>query len=114
MDLNFYEGVSQSVTTTVLTTEKGLTKSLSYCLEGLENLQLLREDVCIDEYLIFPKGDIFGVDTKTLLILPKNEQSCDHMYGELYVYTSCTDRCSSSCPIRNIPRYEVCPNQFPN
>ena len=35
------------------------------------------------------------------------------MYGEQYLYTSCTGRCvENSCPLRNIPRYEVCPDQF--
>ena len=105
---------SQSVTKSVRTTEKGLTKHLSYCLKGLESIPLLIADICINQHFIVPEGNIFGVDTKTLLIFPHGKQYCDHMYGELYVYTSCTDRCSSACPIRNIPRYEVCPNQFPN
>ena len=103
---------SQSSETSVQTSKMGLTKRLSFCLEGLSNLELLIGS-CTTQEFIFPDEEIFGVDTKTSLILPSGEQSCDNMYGELYLYTSCTGRCNnSSCPLRNIPRYEVCPDQF--
>ena len=105
---------SQSVTTSVLTTNKGLTKHFSYCLKGLNNLQRLIS-ACVEEKYIFPDENIFGVDTKTSLILPDKKQSCDNMFGEMYLYTSCTIRCINAvCPLRTIPRYEVCPNQLPN
>ena len=105
---------SQSVTTSILTTNKGLTKQLSYCLKGLKNLQQLLS-VCEKEEHIFPDEDIFGVDTKTSLILPNVTTACDNMYGEMYLYTSCTSRCINAvCPLKTIPRYEVCPNQFPD
>ena len=104
---------SYSVTTSVLTTSKGLVKKLSFCIEGLESLQKLKESCTVEEF-IFPDGDIFGA-TKTSLILPEGNKSCDNMFGEQYVYTSCTNRCiSASCPLKNIPRYEVCPHQFRN
>ena len=51
----------------------------------------------------------------TSVILPSRKQSCDYMYGEQYLYTSCTGHClEATCPLRNIPRYEVCPDQFPD
>ena len=103
---------SQSLETSVPTSNKGLTKQLSFCLEGLSNLELLIGS-CKTQKFIFPDEEIFGVNTKTSLILPSGEQSCDSMYGELYLYTSCTGGCkNSSCPLRNVPRYEVCPDQF--
>ena len=105
---------SQSVTTSVLTTNKGLTKHFSYCLNGLNNLQQFIS-VCVKERYIYPDEEIFGVDTKTSLILPKVTTTCDNMFGEMYLYTSCTGRCVNAvCPLRTIPRYEVCPNQLPN
>ena len=105
---------SQSVTTSVLTENKGLAKRLSYCLDGLDNLQILLT-ACANDQFIFPDEDIFGVDTKTSLTLPNKKQSCDNMYGEMYLYTSCTGRCADAvCPLRTIPRYEVCPNQLPD
>ena len=104
----------QSLSTFVLTTDKGFTKKLSYCLPGLNNLELLIQR-CITKKHIFPDADIFGVDKKTRVILPQKEQICDHMYGEQYLYTSCTGHCINAiCPLRTIPRYEVCPGQYPD
>ena len=101
---------SHSVTTSVLTTYKGLVKRLSFCQRGLESIERLRSN-CTSEQFIYP-DEVFG-GIKTSIILPENSESCDNMYGEQYLYTSCTGRCIRSvCPLRNIPRYEVCPNQF--
>ena len=100
----------QSLTRIVPTTNKGLTKTLSFCLEGLGNLESLLS-ACVKTQFIYPNGDIFGV-AATSVILPNNTQSCDYMYGEQYLYTSCTDHCfASSCPLINIPRYEVRPKR---
>ena len=103
----------QSLAISVPTTDKGLTKTLSHCLPGLTNLELLA-DRCVTKQQIFPENIIFGL-SKTSVILPNKTQICDHMYGEQYLYTSCTGRCTSAtCPLRNIPRYEVCPDQYPD
>ena len=104
---------SQSLSTTVSTTNKGLTKTLSFCRKGLTTLELFTE-ACVTEQFIYPNGDIFGGQT-TSVIIPNSKQSCEYMYGEQYLYTSCTDHCfEASCPLRNIPRYEVCPDQIPD
>ena len=97
------------------TTNKGLTKRLSYCHKGLKSFKELLKDDCVEEHHIYPDHNYLnGVDTKTSVFIPRSKQSCDHLYGENYVYTSCTGRCiSASRPLRNIPRYEVCPKQFP-
>ena len=105
-------GHSKTLTTTVATSDKGRTKRLAFCFKGLNSLQLLIS-ACLNEKFIYPHGDVFGVDTKTSVMIPNDKQSCDHIYGEQYLYTSCTGRCmEASCPLRNIPRYEYCPNQF--
>ena len=102
---------SFSVTTSVLTTNGALVKSISFCIKGMESLEKLKMSCSYEEF-IYPDGEIFGA-TKTSLVLPKNKQSCENMYGELYVYTSCANRCARAiCPLRNIPRYEVCPHQL--
>ena len=104
---------SRSLTTTVSTSNKGKTKTLSYCRKGLESLNLFI-DACVHERFIFPNGDIFGVEP-TSVILPQDKKTCDYMYGEQYLYTSCTGRClKAPCPLKNIPRYEVCPDQHPD
>ena len=104
---------SQSLTTTVSTTNKGLLKTMSFCRKGLATLELFL-GACVTEQFIYPSEDIFGGQT-TSVIIPNSKQSYDYMYGEQYLYTSCTGHCfKASCPLRNIPRYEVCPNQFPD
>ena len=102
---------SHSVSTTVSTTNKGLVKTLSFCLRGLGSMERFRSN-CTNKQFIYPHEGIFG-GIKTSVILPENSESCDYMYGEQYLYTSCTGRCISAvCPLRTIPRYEACPNQF--
>ena len=103
----------QSIKTTITTSNMGKSKTMSFCRKGLESLEFLI-GACVIERFIFPNGDIFGVDM-TSVILPYRKQSCDYMYGEQYLYTSCTGHClEATCPLRNIPRYEVCPDQFPD
>ena len=106
---------SQSlITTTVSSTDKGLTKQLAFCYRGLHSLETSISP-CINKQFIYPEGDIFGLESHTSVILPITKQSCDYMYGEQYLYTSCIGQCKkASCPLRNIPRYEVCPNQLPD
>ena len=104
---------SQSLITKVSTTNKGLTKTLSFCGKGLSSLAFFIS-ACVNERFSYPDGDVFGAEAASV-ILPQSKQSCDYMYGEQYLYTSCTGRCiDTSCPLRNIPRYEVCPDQFPD
>ena len=103
---------SKTLFTTAMTTNNGLQKHFSYCLRGIKESQNF-VDTCQTTKFIFPDHQYFGVETRTTLILPREKQDCDSMYGELYVYTSCTNKCiDSPCPLKNIPRYEVCPTQY--
>ena len=87
---------------------------MSYCRPGLVGLEFFIS-ACISEEFIYPDGEIFGVHSRTSVIIPRSKQSCDHMYGEQYLYTSCTGHCFKAlCPLTNIPKYEVCPDQFPD
>ena len=95
----------------------GLDKYLSYCLKGLTIYRNITTDLrCITHHsFIFPNHRFFGVENKTAVTLPATPQNCDHMFGEMYVYTSCTNKCiKSSCPLKTIPKYEMCPVQYPN
>ena len=105
---------SKALFSSAMTTNQGLKKHISYCIRGIEDT-LHFNGTCKTTSFIFPDHDFFGVETRTTLILPKEKQNCDFMYGEQYVYTSCESQCSSSpCPLKNIPRYEVCPGQYRN
>ena len=105
---------SARISTTVLTTDRGLSKHLAFCIKGLKIIGHFKDCSTFPSF-IFPNHNFFGVTERTSVIIPTELQSCDHMFGELYVYTSCTSSCiSSPCPLKNIPRYEVCPEQYPN
>ena len=108
---------SPSLFTVPLTTDKGLSKHFSFCMKGLKETQNFMKNCTTMHSFFFPDGDVFGV-SKTNLTLPANLQDCDHMFGEMYIYTSCTNKCiNSSCPLdsqKNLPRYEVCPGQYPD
>ena len=110
---NSYEALS----TNVLTTDNGLKKNIAFCKKGLRSIQKFDDMNCStldSDPFIYPNMDVFGLP-KTKVTLPSEPKTCDHMFGEMYVYTSCLNRCiNSSCPIKSIPRYEVCPDQYPD
>ena len=109
-----YSRNSMETTRPLPTAHKGLTKRISYCLKGLKQVEIQRGS-CTSQQFIFPDHEYFGVDTKTTLHLPLMKEDCANIFGEQYLYTSCADKCSSSpCPLREIPRYEVCPAQYPD
>ena len=106
---------SSEVQNFVASSNVGRSKKLSYCLRGLEDIERLANQSCYTTEFFFPAHEYFGVDPTILVTLPKAKRNCDHMFGEQYVYTSCNNKCvDSSCPLKNIPRHEVCPGQFPN
>ena len=78
---------SETLFKNVFTTNKGLTKHMSYCMKGIKGSQNFN-GACHKLTFIFPDHNYFGVNTKTTLILPKRKQNCDNMYGEQYVLTS--------------------------
>ncbi|KAL5267865.1 hypothetical protein ACHWQZ_G004793 [Mnemiopsis leidyi] len=98
---------------TVLSSDKGLTKRIAFCLKGLVSLEFLHGE-CDKEHFIFPNDTFFGINNTTQVILPNETTNCDSMFGEQYVFTSCLNKCENSlCPLRNVPRYEVCMDQYP-
>ena len=103
---------SKTVSKKVASYSQGLLKRLSYCLPGVENLLKLAHS-CSLEYFIFP-DDVYGL-IKPQIILPNAITNCDDMFGEQYLYSSCTGRCTNSpCPLTEIPLYNSCPEYFPN
>ena len=102
------------ISTTVHTTDKGLKKHHSYCIKGIEESEHFVTNCTTFHSFTVQNQEVFGMNTTTIT-LPRELRDCDHMYGEMYVYTSCTNKCiNSSCPLKNVPRYEVCPDQFPD
>ena len=91
------------------------TVSMFYCFNGLSNVVKLHNEICTDRPFRFPDHQIYGAhDLMKVYVLPSLPQSCDHMFGENYLYTSCTHGCKDSeCPLKKIPAYDSCPTQFP-
>ena len=103
---------STKLYTRVNSIDKSWNKYLSFCLKGLNNTHHFFPCTTIDSF-IYPEHDFFGVDNRTKITVPAKPHTCDHMFGEMYVYTSCSNKCiNSTCPLRNIPRYEMCPSQY--
>ena len=102
------------LSTTVLTTDKRLVKHLSYCIKGIKGTQNFNNHCFTINTFGFSNKNVYG-GTNTTVIMPNVTQNCDHMFGEQYLYTSCAEKCiNSSCPLKNIPRYEACPGQYHN
>ena len=91
----------------------GIQKSFSYCLHGLENLRRLAH-FCTSKHFLFPDQDIYGV-SKMIMKLPNVRANCDNMFGEQYLYSSCTNECINSiCPLTNILQHDSCPEYYNN
>ena len=102
------------LSTAVLTTDKSLTKHLSYCIKGIKSTIHFENRCFTINTFMFANKIIYG-ETNTTVIMPNIPQDCDHLFGEQYLYTSCADKCfNSSCPLKTIPRYEACPGQYKN
>ena len=92
-----------------------ITKHLLYCLKGLQNILYLKNVFCVATFFRFPKHEIFGIsEFAKKLVLPSTKISCDHMFGETYLYMSCTNTCTdSNCPLTRYPKFDSCQDQFP-
>ena len=91
--------------------DNGIQKCFSYCLQGLEKLWELAH-FCTAEHFIFPNEDVYGV-TEMLIKLPNITTDCNNMFGEHYVYSSCTNKCiNSSCPLTNVLHHDSCPEYY--
>ena len=102
---------SKAVQKKVNSSRQGLRRTISYCHRGLEQLRVLTE-LCVSKKFLFPTEDIFGLEVPQIT-LPNTEVNCDSTFGEQYIYTSCTNKCTnSSCPLTNIPLHDSCPEYY--
>ena len=105
-------GFALEMNTKLSTYQDGITKYFSICMKGLESVNSLGNNNCILTRYIYPDHNFFGVTTKTLLSLPYQMKNCGHMFGEIYLYQSCTGGClNAKCPLTTPPTYESCPGQ---
>ena len=73
---------------------------LHYCLLGLEDLY---GHISSCEHVTYPIFEIFGTQSNHLH-LPTKQVSCKYVYGEQYVYLSCSGKCYDAiCPLTTTP-----------
>lgn len=82
---------------------------LNYCLKGLNDFR----HHCVEKEFKFPNHHVFGLEKKEVVV-PMEQQNCNYLYGEHYVYMSCTGSCDSPCPLSTLPSYYSCPGQYLN
>ena len=73
---------------------------LQYCLLGLESLPL---HIASCQHVTYPTDKILGTKPN-YLYLPTKQVSCKYVYGEQYVYLSCSKMCyNARCPLKTLP-----------
>ena len=88
---------------------------LSFCQTGLTSLEYLAAK-CKTINFGYPKGNVFGLTERKSLRLPTSSLDCKFLYGDLYLYVSCTGKCSDNtvCPLIRSVNHDSCPGQYPN
>ena len=88
-------------------------KTMSYCINGLEDLRTLSGNC--QTVLVSNKNTtkVSLMETATEFMVPISKPDCRFVYGEIFVYLSCTDSClhSTPCPLKKIP-HDTCVNKI--
>ena len=87
-------------------------KGSPICSQGLKNLQYQTGKCHGLEMSNKRTSHVYFTKTSTDLTLLKSRIDCRFIYGENYVYHSCTDSCqpTTSCPLKTIP-HDTCVNK---
>ena len=72
-----------------------MNSQLLYCLPGLDGIQNMLNP-CSEEVFRNPDYPTFGVLVQTKLNIPSEKMNCKHLFGEIYVYMSCMQKCTDS------------------
>ena len=73
---------------------------LHYCLSGLQDMYL---HIAQCEHATYPTDDLLGTQPNKLF-LPVKQVICEYVYGEQYVYLSCSGKChNTKCPLKSTP-----------
>ena len=69
---------------------------------------------------LWGKSDVFGVTTKSKILVPTSKVNCSGLFGEFYLFLSCMNLCSEedvTCPLdemTGVLKHDSCPGQFPD
>ena len=85
------------------------------CLDGLIEIQRFQNSLCTRRVPFkLENHEFLGKTGLTEIAAPGRRISCDYMFGEAFVYMSCTGQCvNSSCPLTKPVQHNSCANQFP-
>ena len=85
-------------------------KALTHCLKGIEELSA-QAGGCKKKTLFEVPGGSSKYALESYLIFPQTSVSCLGMFGENYVYMSCSNSClEATCPLKPIPQ-DTCINK---
>ena len=86
-----------------------------FCFKGLETITKVIGKCEEIDHSRYDEVKVLG-KTNQFLRVPNETFDCHHFYGEMYVYMTCAQLCSSAetqCPIKNIPlKHNSCPGQY--
>eukprot|EP00116_Pleurobrachia_bachei_P002430 sb/3462692/ len=72
---------------------------MGFCQPGLENLQRFMGG-CTTKAGLQTEGTTFGLESETMVTLPKLQQSCRNLYGYAFLIAACLEGCiDASCPL---------------
>ncbi|KAL5263023.1 hypothetical protein ACHWQZ_G008436 [Mnemiopsis leidyi] len=92
----------------------GNRKHLGHCLRGLEDLRVRFSSCKVQEFNPL-KENVYGIENRTLLVIPEEKMDCSFTFGEAYVLLSCLGGCKNSvCPLTRPVSFTDCPAQFLN
>ena len=88
----------------------------SFCLPGLENIRHHMKVSCKEVEFVSQTNTFVGRTSFPKLRIPDvSNQECGYLYGENYVYTSCSGKCKEGkCPLTRQLKHSSCPGQFSN
>eukprot|EP00116_Pleurobrachia_bachei_P001580 sb/3461842/ len=104
------QAVKRSSVTETFEGDKQIIRS-GWCQKGLETFRQLIDDRCNERDFTHPFHEFFGKTQTTQLILPTVKQDCRYLYGNHYVYQSCSGQCrNEKCPLQKPILHSSCGN----
>eukprot|EP00116_Pleurobrachia_bachei_P001773 sb/3462035/ len=87
----------------------GKTLRSAICVKGLDNHLLLADQSCQSLTFNHPFHQFFGKNFTTDLVLPTKKRDCRYLFGEAYLFYSCSGLChNAQCPLKRPVLYNTC------
>eukprot|EP00116_Pleurobrachia_bachei_P001220 sb/3461482/ len=90
-------------------TASGIKLRGAVCTKGLQSLLRLTGQVCKSHTFTHQFQMFFGKNFTTQLVLPTEKRDCRYLYGEAYLYHSCSGLCyNTTCPLKRPVLHNTC------